>query len=62
MTRQQFVSAALVKAGIQTQLYADHSFRIGAVTTASIKCDLYHVQLLSGVTLTMSQCNAWVMW
>ena len=64
VTRQRFVSAirdALVKAGIQAQLYAGHSFRIGAATTAG-RCDFYPVQLVSGVTLTMSQCKAWVMW
>ena len=38
LTRQRFVSAvrdALVKAGIQAQLYAGHSFWIGAATTAA---------------------------
>ena len=66
MTRQWFVAAvrgALVKTGIQDQLYASHSFRIGTATTASRRCDLYPVQLVSGVILTMlSQCKAWVMW
>ena len=40
LTRQRFVSAvrgALVKAGIQAQLYAGHSFQIGAATTAAAR-------------------------
>ena len=65
-TRQRFVSAvrgALVKAGIQAQLYAGHSFQIGATTTAGRRCDLYPVQLVSGATFTMlSQCKVCVMW